>query len=253
MAKSPEGRIRQTARWVLSDQRAVPTILFMLLSIDALLALIHVVVMIGWDAPNILRIDMDGSYGEAYQYAKFVWALLLLAFYALRERNWPVAAWLPLLLYLLLDDALLLHEQAGYWYSRQSWAFGFGPVSSQNVGELGISAAMGLVLVALVTVAYLRADRATRWVFRVFVALTVTLLVFAVAVDLVHGFFVDVRALDRGLGFVEDAGEMLVLSLIVTFCFWLVVHRGPVDPHAPRQTRSTEVQPRSRREVRGGR
>ena len=53
---------------------------------------------------------------------------------------WAIAPWILLMLYFLIDDALLAHEQVGFWYFQQSWAFGIGPISSQSLGELAFSA-----------------------------------------------------------------------------------------------------------------
>ena len=65
-------------KWLFRNQRSVVLIAAMVLGVDVALGLIHVVVMVGWDAPNVLRVDMDGSYGEAYQYVKYLWVVVLL-------------------------------------------------------------------------------------------------------------------------------------------------------------------------------
>lgn len=54
----------------------------------------------------------------------------------------------------------------------------------------------------------------------------VALLFFAVVVDAVHGLFMNIRLIDRGLGFLEDLGEMVVLSVIVGVFFRINVGGG---------------------------
>jgi hypothetical protein len=218
--------VRTTWRWLLDGQRAVRIVLALLLSVDAGLGLIHIVVMAGWDAPDIWRVDMDGSYGEAYQYAKYLWLIILLVVYARHERRWPLLAWVPLVAYFMFDDSLLIHERIGHWYATQGWAFGFGPLHAQSLGELATIAVIGVVLVAIIAIGYVRADTRTRWIFRVLIALTVVLLIFAVFLDAVHGLFEDVRLIDRSLGFFEDFGEMIVLTFMVVFAFRINVSGG---------------------------
>jgi len=198
----------------------------LILSADLVLGLIHIVVMVGWDAPNVLRIDMDGSYGEAYQYAKYLWLVILLLVYARQNRNWPIVAWALLFAYFMFDDALVLHERVGFWYSSEAWSFGVGPISAQTVGELAASGVVGLLLLVPLIVGYVRADTRTKWIFRVMLALMVVLLVFALVVDAVHGQFNDIRIIDRGLGFIEDFGEMLALTALAVFAFRINVSGG---------------------------
>lgn len=226
MAGTVGTTVRSTWRWFLDGQRTTKIVLGLLLSVDVALGLIHIVVMVGWDAPDIWRVDMDGSYGEAYQYAKYLWLLILLVIYAREARRWALLAWVPLVAYFMVDDSIEIHERFGFWYSQQSWAFGLGPIKAQSLGELAMSAMIGVVVVAIIVVGYLRADARTRWIFRVLIALTVVLLFFALFIDTVHGFFEDIRIIDRGLGFLEDYAEMIVLTFMVAFAFRINVSGG---------------------------
>ena len=244
MAVSVKTTVQETFRWAFSDQRATKFVLAFVFSVDIVLMLIHIVVMVGWDAPDILRIDMDGSYGEAYQYAKYVWLLILLLVYARENRNWPMVAWALLIFYFLVDDALVVHERIGLWYSSSSWSFGIGPISAQTLGELTVSALVALVLLVPLVVGYLRADRRTKWIFRVMTALIVVLLVFALVVDAVHALFIDVKLIDRALGFIEDMGEMLALSALVVFAFRINVRGGM--PGFPEPEQASVPGPRRR-------
>jgi hypothetical protein len=198
-----------TWRWLWHDQRAVIAVAVMIVSIDVILALVHAIVMAGWDAPDVLRVDMDGSYAEAYQYVKYIWVIILVAMFANERRNWQMIAWVPLFGYFLADDSILLHERFGYWYSSQQWTVG-----GQTVGELALSALVFVPIAMFLVFAYVKSDHDTRFLFRILAALVVALMFFAVAVDVIHSFLVDIRILDRGVGFVEDFGEMLVLSVI---------------------------------------
>lgn len=224
-------------RWVFHDQPFVMVLAVLIVSIDVLLACIHAVVMVGWDAPNIWRVDMDNSYAEAYQYLKYVWVIILLAMIAIRTRSWSFAAWIPLFLFFLVDDAAMLHEQVGFWLAGQSWAPSWGPLGPQALGELGFSALVFLVVAAPVAIAYARAHGATRRIFQTMAALLAVLLVFAVAVDVFHSFFVDVRLVDRLLGFLEDFGEMLALSAMLVVAIRVDIGLPSTAPRTAATTR----------------
>ncbi|HBR87694.1 MAG TPA: hypothetical protein DEA59_00300 [Microbacterium sp.] len=231
-------------KWLFRNQRSVVLIAAMVLGVDVALGLIHVVVMVGWDAPNVLRVDMDGSYGEAYQYVKYLWVVVLLAMFAVARRSWSVAAWIPLFLYFFVDDAFMVHEVVGFVYAMQPWAFGIGPVGPQTFGVLAVSGVALLVFATPIVIAYLRADARTRLIHRTIALLVATLLVFAVLVDIVHSFFLDIRLIDRSLGFVEDSGEMVVLSLVVIYLVRINVDAKRLPAAAPEPIRrSRRTQP----------
>ncbi|MCS5735648.1 hypothetical protein [Herbiconiux daphne] len=226
MANTPTSAIRSTVRWTFSGQRSVALVAVLIVGVDIALGLVHLLVMALFDAPNLWRVDMDGSYGEAFQYVKYVWVLALVIVYARQARNWPMVAWVPLIVYFLLDDSVQFHELIGYWYSTQPWSFGISVVSAETLGELAASAAFGLVLLIPLVIGYLKGDARTRWIFRVMAVILAVLLVFAVVIDVLHSLVVDIRILDRGIGFAEDFGEMLALSALVLFVFRLNVSGG---------------------------
>jgi hypothetical protein len=225
-------------RWVFHDQPVVMVLAVLIVSIDMLLAGIHAVVMVWWDAPNIWRVDMDNSYAEAYQYLKYVWVIILLAMIAIRGRSWVFAAWIPLFLFFLVDDAIMLHEGVGFWLAGQSWVPSLGPLSPQALGELGFAGLVFLIVAAPVVAAYARADAATRRIFRLMAALLVVLVAFAVAVDVLHSFFVDVRLVDRLLGFIEDFGEMLALSALLVVAIRVDIGAPSTAPEKVATTRT---------------
>lgn len=241
-------RLARGRRWMFRDQRATLFLAVMVLAVDIALAVIHVVIMAFWDAPNFWRVDMDGSYAEAYQYVKYFWVIVLLAVCARQNRTWAIAAWIPLYVFLMADDALMLHEIAGVWYSWRPWAVGV-IVGPQATGELIAIALAGIVLAIPILFAYLRGDRRIRWLHQTMIVLIAALLFFAVFVDAFHSFFVDVRLLDRALGFVEDAGEMVVLSVVVLFAFRVNVGGGVPGIFSLREPAEAADEPSGKRRV----
>ncbi|WJL94747.1 hypothetical protein QSU92_12310 [Microbacterium sp. ET2] len=224
--RSFSGSLGSLWRWFIHDQRAVQVMIVLVIGIDLLLGLTHVVIMTFFDAPNVWRIDMDWSFAEAYQYMKYFWVAALLVWYARATRGWAILAWVPLIVFFLLDDAMLLHEQAGLWFAAQPWAFDVGPLSAQTVGELGFVAVIGAVLVIPIVGLYAMSRARMRWIFRLLAAIVVAFLLFAVVVDAGHSLVQNIRILDRSFGFIEDGGEMILLSLLVLVVFRLNIGGG---------------------------
>lgn len=213
-------------RWFIHGQRAVQIMIVLVVGIDVLLGLTHVVIMTFFDAPDVWRIDMDWSFAEAYQYMKYFWVAALLVWYSRATRGWAILAWVPLILFFLADDAVLLHEQAGLWFTAQPWAFGLGPFGAQTVGELGFVVTAGAILVIPIVTLYAMSRARMRWIFRLLAAIVVAFLLFAVVVDAAHSLVQNIRVLDRSFGFIEDGGEMLLLSLLVLVVFRLNIGGG---------------------------
>ena len=67
-----------------------------------------------FNSSNIaLRIDIEGGYGEVFQYTKYLWAAILLAWFAAKNRAWHFASWSIVFLYFLADDSFAIHETLG--------------------------------------------------------------------------------------------------------------------------------------------
>src|SRR5690606_9602662 len=66
---------------------------------------------------HIYSIEQDRSHGEFFQYTKQFWIVLLLALAFLKEVSLTNFGWLMVFCYVLLDDALSLHENLGLLFS----------------------------------------------------------------------------------------------------------------------------------------
>ena len=181
-----------------------------------------------FSAPNLaLRIDIEGGYGEVFQYTKFLWAAILLGWFAAKNRAWRFASWSIVFLYFLADDCLAIHETLGALVASRvnfELPLGLEPVDFGDLVTLGSSAA---ALAILVFAAQLGAGRNVKRDFMELVALAMVLGFFGVAVDLLHGLLKADPLLDFLLGTLEDGGEMIVASVLVWYGFKLQ-NRCPV-------------------------
>jgi hypothetical protein len=195
----------------------VAGILTLLIAIDVVLIAFHLSMSyVGRPGGPLFDLGADRSYSEFYQYVKDVWAILILAVLALRRRAGVYVAWGLVCAYFLLDDALQLHEHAG-WAIRDMVPG--KPGAAVHLGELAFVAGIGLVLLAIVAVTHLRADRRDRAVSTVLLVLFSALIFFGIVVDAVHHLLFPGPQLRVLFTTIEDGGELVVLSLIVAFLF----------------------------------
>ena len=114
---------------------------------------------------------------------------------------------------LLVDERLVLHEQAGGLIRDRVPA-----LPDSHAGELVWLVGVALVVGAVLVVLHLRADAEGRAISGVLVLLGGGLFAVGVVVDFVHGL-ADGGTLSLVLMTVEDGGEVAVMNLVVAFVF----------------------------------
>lgn len=198
----------------------------LLLATDLGFLALHLMhVLSPWFNDPGFNVATERGFGEVYQYIKLFWIagwLVLLS----RRRSHALAllVWAVVFLVALADDAMQLHERAGWWV-RQNLAptprFGLRP---EDLGEIGFAAVVGGLLLGLVMVGHLLSDRWTRQISWRLLVLLAALAFFGVVADAVHVaiFPGDLFAL------VEDGGEMLVVTAALAY---LVSLDAPAQDH----------------------
>lgn len=210
-------RGRTGVRWLVGGHRAVRLVVAMVLVLDAVLAAIHLEAVVRGSGNVLLYLDADRSYGEFFQYLKFVWLLLLVALYAVEQRTWQIAMWLPAFAYFLADDSLQLHETWGGRLVEILRIDGVLGLRAQDLGEHLVSGLAGLALLLPLVLAYVHSDERTRWIHRGFLVLVGLLLFFGVVLDSIHVVVIDEPRTGDWMGFIEDGGEMFAVTLMVAF------------------------------------
>jgi len=202
-------------------------ILILLVVTDLIFMALHA---LRWwfNTPNLaLRIDLEGGYGEVFQYTKYLWAAILIGWFAVKNRAWRFASWSIVFLYFLADDCLAIHETLGSLVAaRVSFELPLG-LEPVDFGDLVTLLSAAAALAILVFAAQLGAGRNVKQAFIELAALAVLLGLFGVAADLLHGLFKADPLLDFMLGMLEDGGEMIAASLLVWYTFRLQ-NRCPV-------------------------
>jgi hypothetical protein len=202
-------------------------ILMLLVVTDLIFMALHA---LRWwfNAPNLaLRIDIEGGYGEVFQYTKFLWTAILIGWFAAKNRAWRFTSWSIVFLCFLADDSLAIHETLGALVAASvnfELPRGVAPV---DFGEFATLVSAAAALAILVFAAQLGAGRNVKHAFMELAALVALLGFFGVAMDLLHGFLGADPKLDFMMGTLEDGGEMIAASLLVWYCFRLQ-NRCPV-------------------------
>ena len=225
-------------------------LLLLLVAADLLFVAAHLVHVYTPYLPGPLSsLERDRGHAEHFQYVKLLWLVMLFAGLALRQRSLVHGAWATVFAYLLVDDALSIHETYG---AAVADALGLGApagLGPSDLGQVVVSGAAGAVLLLLVGLTCRAAGDREREQSRVVLAMVAALAFFGVVVDMA-GSALRQTPLARPAGLLEDAGELLVVSLILATVFrWAEPARGQEVP----STKTTWLRVARMRSSRAGR
>ena len=88
-------------------------VLLTFIFVDIVFLTLHVLYSLQYVDNKNFRINLDGGYGEIFQYFKFISAALILLYLANLMRSRFIVLWSILAMYLFLDDWIRLHERIG--------------------------------------------------------------------------------------------------------------------------------------------
>ncbi len=198
--------------------------LFLLLSADFIFMVMHIYYKLTHDMHcSLFCLTTDRGYAEFFQYLKYAWIIILLVYIFLRTNNPKYLSWILLFVFFLFNDAFQLHHLFGSALGRN---FTFDPpldLRKGDVGEFAYFIMCGLALMGIIFWTYLRGNEHYRkhavdigfFVFLVFV--------FGAVVDIIHVAF---SLHGVGLSFFEEAGEMVIMSLVLWYVYMIGVSRG---------------------------
>lgn len=201
--------------------------LLLLLAADLAYIVLHLLLRLTPLLDNpLLALTRDRGYPEFYQYVKVFWIILLLVMTGVTTRTAGYAAWVLLFVYLLLDDALQLHENLGVQLAA---SFGFVPLvglRTQDLGELAVSAVSGTLLLGLISGSYLRGADPFRQASRRLLLLVLVVVFFGVFVDMLHMMLNTGPTMDLVFEVIEDGGELVAMSVVAWYVFLLTIRNA---------------------------
>lgn len=206
------------------------TTLISLLMIDALLVAIHAVlgalfVAGASDAfPDILRIDRDWSLGEIANYLKWI-ALIGMCIALFTRQNAVIFLAVAIMCAVaLFDDSLQLHERFSAPFSGLVDPAGRLPAGT---GELTFLAMEGMLVAVPLLYGWIHAPRSVHRQIIPLLGLFFAAFVCAGVVDFLHVKAAPQSVLSGMLGMLEDGGEMVFLSLMVSYTAGLLDKAAP--------------------------
>ncbi len=177
---------------------------------------------IGFLRSDFWEIDRDGGFPEIYQYLKATFAATLFGSLFVKQRRAAYLAWFLAFSYVLVDDLFQLHETFGNFLLANFNLPTVWNIESFLYVEPLLWGAVGLLLMSLITYAYVY-DPKTRVLSRRLLYLFALLFLFAGLADAVHAY---VDKYGSSLSYVkgitvtlEDGGEMLAMSVLVAYVF----------------------------------
>jgi hypothetical protein len=193
--------------------------LWLLLAADLAFVALHVYRKVhgsGW----MLDISNDGGYAEMFQYLKEFWIALLLARAAMLRRDRWLWLWSAVFAYVLLDDAASLHERAGNWLAAHGGVGAAYGAEAKDIGQLLFFACAASACAGAVIALRRFMPAPPMAPHKALLLLFAGLVFFGVGVDLLHSILAPLGV--RGLGVIEDGGEMLVMSAVAAYAAGLV-------------------------------
>lgn len=177
--------------------------------------------------PEILRIDRDWSLGEVFNY--FKWLALIGTSLALfyRKKSPIFLAIAIVCVVALLDDSLQLHES---FSGPLTDALAFGWNWPRGTGELVFMAATGMLIAGPLIYGWRRSSHKVREQIVPLLTLFGGAIFCAGGIDFLHGQMTAVapNSIKAGiLGIIEDGGEMVFLSLMVSYVVGLISRSKP--------------------------
>lgn len=196
-------------------------LLYLFLATDIVFVVLHVIyVYSGRISSPYFSLEQERGYGELFQYIKEYWIAILLGTLAIQKRSILYLGWSLLFVYLLLDDALAIHETLGGLIRDKLGLSAAFNLRARDFGELLVSASFGLFFLIFIGTAYRFSDSTSRKLSKYLIKMLLALAFCGIIVDMAHVTAKSVL-LERLLAVVEDGGEMVVMSIIAWFVFVL--------------------------------
>lgn len=177
---------------------------------------------ISWIGNDVLRLDRDRSVAEFYNYLQTLITVVLLARAFVSSRQGVYLAWALIFAFIVLDDAMLVHERIGGILAAKLALPALPGVRPQDVGELIVWGVAAALLMPVLVWGFRSSTRQAAGHGALLALIFAVLVFFGVGMDMVHIVGASWSHLaDAALGIAEDGGEMLALALACSYALLL--------------------------------
>ena len=211
------------------NTRRALTLVSVLVAIDLGVIALHVIHT--W-APylerRIFSLWRDAGIGEHFQYLKELSIALVFLGLAVARSERAYAFWAGCFAWLMVDDATRIHERLGRWLGARLDLPAVAGLQPEHLGEVAGAGVVGLVLLTGLIAAYAQGSSGFRRASRGMLLLLASLGLCGVGIDVLDMLAAG-TVWGLVLGIVEDGGEMLVMSVIVAYAWWLAAPEIRID------------------------
>lgn len=177
---------------------------------------------ISWIGNDVLRLDRDRSVAELFNYLQALVTVALLGRAFFLSRQGVYLAWGFVFAFILLDDAMLVHERIGGLLAARLDLPALPGLRPRDVGELMVWGLAASLLLPLLVWGFKSSTRQAAGYGALLTLIFVLLVFFGMGMDMVHivvGRWS--RLADAAIAIAEDGGEMLALALACSFALLL--------------------------------
>jgi len=198
-------------------------LLYLLVVTDIIFMIFHVLHFVKIVDSPLFYISLDLGYAEVYQYIKEFWIVLLLLMLFKEKGRMVFLAWSFLFIYILLDDSLKIHENFGEYLANTFKFQSRFNLRAKDFGELGTSFLFGGLLFLFLGLSYFKSDKKGKMISNNLFLLFAILVFFGVVMDMIGIILHGNSVLNHIFILIEDGGEMMIMSVIVSYLFGLKI------------------------------
>lgn len=198
-----------------------------LLAIDVVFMVIHVCVRMfthSWN--SVFLIDTDNGVAENFEYIEYMIIVCLAGYLVISKKLFGFLGWLFLFFFLFLEDCFEFHEHAGLYFAKTlnfKPAFGLRP---RDFGELTYECFLGIFVFSAIAWMYYKGNEFFRKTSIDILLLFLLFLFFGVGVDMLAETVHEVHIVSIVFTLLEDGGEMIMLSLLTWYFYFIVLNIG---------------------------
>lgn len=209
------------------SRRSASLLLLLLLCSDLAFNVLHILQHTVVPDSSIYYVRIH-DYLDIYHFVKLFW-IVVLWIYILKLTAYPgYLSWILLFSLLLLDDTLLIHQTLGDRISLKSTTLFQNLSISPRMFQLAFLAFAGFGLLAVVAMVYFRSPVDFRKITNDLALFFVALIFFGLIADFAAVLNLG-AAVILGMVIIEDAGEMVIFSIIIWYLFGAALQNGKPD------------------------
>lgn len=202
------------------------TFLYSLLAINLLFIGLHSFKSLGYlNDPNF-SVTKRFGYGESFMYLNELFIAGCFLWLSLKFKRTLFYCWTAVFTYVLLDDSLDIHETLGYKIGAfLDQSMNLPPGSGGEAGEMMVFGFFGLILFIPLFISYFRTtNKHIKVATQDLLVLFAGILFFGIGLDILNDFYATGTFLNGFFGLLEDAGEMVMVSLTAWYTWTFITH-----------------------------